>query len=75
MSSLEDVGFEAEVEKETSIANIFLSIEGMTCSACTSAVEHALNDTPGVLSASVALLLEGRQKFLSIQRRLDRERL
>ena len=59
VSSLEDVGFEAEVEKETSIANIFLSVEGMTCSACTSAVEHALNDTPGVLSASVALLPRG----------------
>ena len=62
VSSLEDVGFEAEVEKETSIANIFLSVEGMTCSACTSAVEHALNDTPGVLSASVALLPRGSAK-------------
>ena len=62
VSSLEDVGFEAEVEEHTSIASIFLSIEGMTCSACTSAVEHALNDTPGVLSASVALLPQGSAK-------------
>jgi len=62
VSSLEDVGFEAEVEKETSISNIFLSIEGMTCSACTSAVEHALNDTPGILSTSVALLPRGSAK-------------
>ena len=62
-SSLEDVGFEAEVEKETSIANIFLSVEGMTCSACTSAVEHALNDTPGVL-APACRFLRGRKVFL-----------
>ena len=35
-----------------------LPIEGMTCSACVSRVEDALNNTPGVLSADVNLALE-----------------
>jgi copper chaperone CopZ len=35
-----------------------VSIKGMHCSSCSSAVEHALSSQPGVLSASVALLKE-----------------
>jgi len=62
VNSLEECGFDCEVEEETSIANIFLSVEGMTCSACTTAVEQALKNTNGVLTATVALLPRGSAK-------------
>ncbi|KAK9916964.1 hypothetical protein WJX75_009286 [Coccomyxa subellipsoidea] len=39
-------------------AKALVSIKGMHCSSCSSAVEHALSSQPGVLSASVALLKE-----------------
>jgi Cu+-exporting ATPase len=35
-----------------------LAVEGMTCGACTSAVESGLNDVPGVNSVDVSLLSE-----------------
>lgn len=35
-----------------------LRVEGMTCGACTSAVESGLNDVPGVGSVSVSLVME-----------------
>ncbi|KKK21508.1 hypothetical protein P175DRAFT_0504320 [Aspergillus ochraceoroseus IBT 24754] len=47
--------FEAE---ETKIASTTLAVEGMTCGACTSAVESGLTETPGVRSVSVSLLSE-----------------
>ena len=37
---------------------ISLPIKGMTCAACVMHVEHALLDTPGVVSASVNLVTE-----------------
>lgn len=39
-------------------ATTTLAIEGMTCGACTSAVESGLKDLPGVMSVSVSLLSE-----------------
>jgi P-type Cu+ transporter len=36
--------------------NVTLLIQGMTCSSCSSAVEKALKNVPGVTNASVALL-------------------
>ena len=38
------------------LTRLVVSIEGMTCSACSSAVESALNGLPAVKSATVALL-------------------
>ncbi|KAJ5476536.1 ATPaseP-typeK/Mg/Cd/Cu/Zn/Na/Ca/Na/H-transporter [Penicillium sp. IBT 31633x] len=67
---IEDCGFDAvvlstEEEKDSaasspaprfSVTN--LAVEGMTCGACTSAVESGLNDVPGVNSVDVSLLSE-----------------
>lgn len=38
------------------LTRLVLSIDGMTCSACSSAIEFALNALPAVTSATVALL-------------------
>ncbi|KMP00473.1 copper-transporting ATPase 2 [Coccidioides immitis RMSCC 2394] len=38
--------------------NTTIAIEGMTCGACTSAVENALKDQPGLLSFNISLLAE-----------------
>ncbi|KAI9376014.1 E1-E2 ATPase-domain-containing protein [Aspergillus egyptiacus] len=44
--------------QSTNIATTTLAVEGMTCGACTSAVEGGLAETPGVRSVSVSLLSE-----------------
>ncbi len=41
-----------------STATTTLSVEGMTCGACTSAIEGGFKDVPGVISFSVSLLSE-----------------
>lgn len=43
---------------ELRISNTTLAVEGMTCGACTSAVEGGLKDVPGVKSVNVSLLSE-----------------
>ncbi|KAJ5779566.1 ATPase P-type K/Mg/Cd/Cu/Zn/Na/Ca/Na/H-transporter [Penicillium paradoxum] len=68
---IEDCGFDAAVlsTEELQIPNTIssaaprlsvtnLAIEGMTCGACTSAVESGLNDVTGVNSVDVSLLSE-----------------
>ncbi|KAL4865680.1 hypothetical protein BDV12DRAFT_174116 [Aspergillus spectabilis] len=42
----------------TNFATTTLAVEGMTCGACTSAVEAGIAETPGVRSVSVSLLSE-----------------
>lgn len=42
----------------TSLTTTTLTVSGMTCGACTSAVEGAFKDVPGIRSISVALLSE-----------------
>ncbi|KAL4539494.1 hypothetical protein Ndes2437B_g02135 [Nannochloris sp. 'desiccata'] len=42
----------------TNTIHLTLSVKGMHCSSCSSAIENALKALPGVLSASVALLSE-----------------
>ncbi|KAL4933883.1 Cu(2+)-transporting P-type ATPase CCC2 [Aspergillus undulatus] len=42
----------------TDVATTILAVEGMTCGACTSAVEGGLAENPGVRSVSVSLLSE-----------------
>lgn len=59
ITEVEDAGFDAEEIKEVEESRIRLLIEGMTCSACTGAVERALTDMNGVETVSVALLPEG----------------
>lgn len=70
---IEDRGFDAAVistdsssiptrgagaSKETNFAITTLAIEGMTCGACTSAVEGGLAENPGVRSVNISLLSE-----------------
>ncbi|CAL5874586.1 uncharacterized protein PFLUO_LOCUS8883 [Penicillium psychrofluorescens] len=69
---IEDCGFDAAVlstEEQTNKGSAFdgqtaqvsvtnLAVEGMTCGACTSAVESGLKDVPGVKSVNVSLLSE-----------------
>ncbi|MCJ1372667.1 hypothetical protein MMC20_003892 [Loxospora ochrophaea] len=53
---LSEVSVEDTTEPQTSTTT--LAVEGMTCGACTSAVEAGLRDVPGVKSISVSLLSE-----------------
>ncbi|EPS33644.1 hypothetical protein PDE_08606 [Penicillium oxalicum 114-2] len=71
---IEDCGFDAEVLSTEEpqrpmrpsslespgprLTTTTLAVEGMTCGACTSAVESGLQDAPGVVSVSVSLLSE-----------------
>ncbi|THU65624.1 hypothetical protein C4D60_Mb05t05590 [Musa balbisiana] len=60
--TIEDVGFEAELIqeelKEKSVLICRLRIKGMTCTSCSSTIESALQDVPGVHKALVALATE-----------------
>ncbi|KAK2625710.1 hypothetical protein QTJ16_005022 [Diplocarpon rosae] len=47
-----------ENEGEVSTMTTTLAVEGMTCGACTSAVEGAFKDLPGLKSFSISLLSE-----------------
>ncbi|KAL2755034.1 hypothetical protein ACRALDRAFT_1035229 [Sodiomyces alcalophilus JCM 7366] len=49
---------EAYEDKENTIMSTTVAIEGMTCGACTSAVEGGFKDVPGVTSFSISLLSE-----------------
>ncbi|KAL1969573.1 hypothetical protein VTN77DRAFT_9011 [Rasamsonia byssochlamydoides] len=68
---IEDRGFDAQVlstdmpseepglgKNRPQISTTTVVVEGMTCGACTSAVEGGLKDLPGVKSVSVSLLSE-----------------
>ena len=56
LESIEDAGFEGELLQEADSNSVTLQIEGMTCSSCSSAVETALRNQKGVVSAAVSLL-------------------
>ncbi|SLM36111.1 had-like protein [Lasallia pustulata] len=47
-----------EESEEPHLSTTTLAVEGMTCGACTSAVEGGFKDVPGVKSMSVSLLSE-----------------
>lgn len=51
-----------------------IKVEGMTCSACSSAVEKALRNSPGVESAQVALLRGTAQAVHDPQVRITNSR-
>ena len=44
--------------KEAAQMNTTVSIEGMTCGACTSSVENAVRDQPGLIRFDISLLAE-----------------
>lgn len=70
--TIEDSGFDAAVlstdtssakqakqdNEGLSVSTTTLAVEGMTCGACTSAVEGGLKEKPGVKSVNVSLLSE-----------------
>ena len=45
-------------QSESQLVTTTLAIEGMTCGACTSAVEGGFNDVPGVIQFNISLLAE-----------------
>ncbi|KAF2656138.1 heavy metal translocatin [Lophiostoma macrostomum CBS 122681] len=49
---------EDEAEAALGVSTTTLSVEGMTCGACTSAVEGAFKDVAGIKSFSISLLSE-----------------
>ncbi|KAG5984896.1 hypothetical protein E4U55_002651 [Claviceps digitariae] len=51
-------GATLSVSRSSHLATTTLSVEGMTCGACTSAVEAGFKDVGGVGSVSVSLILE-----------------
>ena len=53
------VGFEAVLVHEELPGKVLLTISGMTCSSCSSAVEAALLQVPGVTSVQVNALTDG----------------
>lgn len=53
-----DVSDDDEDTKDAPITTTTLAVEGMTCGACTSAVEGGFKDVPGVKSFSISLLSE-----------------
>jgi Cu+-exporting ATPase len=56
VAAVEDLGFEARLISKAGLETCSLGVLGMTCSACSSAVESALCAVPGVSSASVSAL-------------------
>lgn len=55
---ISDIGFDAELIPPTRSDAVTLRIYGMTCSACTSTVETALSEMPGITSVAVSLTTE-----------------
>lgn len=48
----------SESQRQSAQMKTTVSIEGMTCGACTSAVENALKDQPGLVRFNISLLAE-----------------
>ena len=58
---MEEIMFDASDSEEPetkALSTTTLAVEGMTCGACTSAVEGGFKDVPGVKSMSISLLSE-----------------
>lgn len=56
VQAVKKAGFVAQLLEDTSSSKIILSVEGMTCSSCSSAVENGLEEVQGVTSARVNLM-------------------
>ncbi|WFD20914.1 P-type Cu(+) transporter [Malassezia caprae] len=56
--AIDEIGFEADLIEQARDDEVTLSVYGMTCASCTSSVERALRDVPGVTSAAVSLALQ-----------------
>ncbi|EIW79366.1 heavy metal translocatin [Coniophora puteana RWD-64-598 SS2] len=58
VSEIEDIGFDASLVPVSRSDTLTLKIYGMTCGACTSAVESGLSELPGITSVAVSLATE-----------------
>ena len=56
---VEDAGFEATIVRDAERSSVKLLVDGMTCAACTGAVERASRAVSGVEDVTVSLLPEG----------------
>ena len=54
--AVQQIGYEVLAEDENKYLNVSLAIEGMSCAACSARIDKKLNNTPGVVNASVNLL-------------------
>ena len=61
VEAIDDIGFDAQVVPERAEDAVTLSVFGMTCSSCTSSLEHALMRVDGVVSCNVSLTLQRAQ--------------
>ncbi len=61
VTAVEDAGFEALLVGRKGLESARLEVGGMTCGACSSAVEAALGAVPGVTSASVNVITGEKQ--------------
>ena len=57
LQEISDIGFDATQIPITRSDTVNLRIYGMTCGACTSAIENSLTSKPGILSVAVSLPL------------------
>lgn len=53
LKGVEDAGYKGNVEEEKKQEKVTLKVHGMTCTACSSRVEKALNNMDGIISANV----------------------
>lgn len=58
LSTIDDLGYKAVLEKEQSTQKVTLKVNGMTCTACSNTIEKSLNKMDGVVSASVNFAAE-----------------
>jgi len=56
--AIEQLGFTAVTDTHVTTREVIIPIGGMTCAACASALEKALSDANGILSASVNFATE-----------------
>ncbi|MDD2511298.1 MAG: heavy metal translocating P-type ATPase [Syntrophomonas sp.] len=54
--AIRQIGYEVLPEEDGNYINTTLAIEGMSCAACSARIDRKLNNTPGVVNASVNLL-------------------
>ena len=60
-SAVEDIGFDVKVLTKAGLEQCRLEVLGMTCGACSAAVEGALMQVQGVSSAAVSIMTHQAQ--------------
>jgi Cu+-exporting ATPase len=54
--AVRQTGYEVLAEDKSNYLHIPLAIEGMSCAACSARIDKKLNNTPGIVKATVNLL-------------------